>query len=419
MSEIRKVVFDEEIIDNTEKIEKEATWEEYNLKSSLVKGIYSIGFERPSYIQKKAIPIIVKQQNIRAQAQSGTGKTGAFCVGALQLIDETIDSPQCLVLVSTREIARQIANTFVGLSKYMGINTYLLTGGCPRSEDIDQLTKNTYHIIVGTPGRVYDMLDSKAIKVNKIKILILDEADELCKGEFLNQIHSIYSFLTPEQLQVLFFSATYSAEELKTISYIVKDPIEIDLRNDEYTLQGIKQYYIDLGNPFNSQFGGKFNSEKKKLELSLKVQTLIAVLRSQPLGQIMIFSRRKTDAQNVYNMLCAENFSCALISSQLTQQERNDVISEFKNGKKRILVTSDICKRGIDVQGLSVVICLDVPPYEAKEDFIHRVGRSGRYGRRGVALHILNEFEMQTIKKIAEDYRTTLEPLPKTFSFTQ
>ncbi|ORD94394.1 IF4A [Enterospora canceri] len=262
-------------------------------------------------------------------------------------------------------------------------------------------------------------MDNQLIKAQSIRILVLDEADLLCKNEFLEQIHSIYTFLKPEQLQVLFFSATYSPEEIKTISYIVKEAVEIDLRNDEYTLQGIKQYFINLGSPYDSKFGGRFSLEKKKMELCLKVQTLINVLRSQPLGQMMIFARRKADAQDVFRMLEDEKFQCALISSDLNQEQRNDVISEFKNGKKRILVTSDICKRGIDVQGLSVVICLDVPAYDQKEDFIHRVGRAGRYGKRGIALHILNQFEYETLAKIAGDYRTVLEELPKTFSFSE
>jgi len=250
-------------------------------------------------------------------------------------------------------------------------------------------------------------------------MFILDEADELCQGEFLDQVKSIYMFLKPENLQIMFFSATYGEEELQVISQIVKDPVTIDLRTDEYTLQGIKQYYINIGTPFDKKFGARFSPEKKKLELCLKVQTLINVLRSHPLGQTMIFSRRKADAQDIYTLLSKEDFQCALISSQLTQVERNNVIQEFKDAKKRILVTSDICKRGIDVQGLSVVICLDVPPYEQKEDFIHRVGRSGRYGRRGIALHILNQYEYEIITKIAKDYRTTIEQMPKTFSFTE
>lgn len=389
------------------------------MNEKLVKGIYSCGFDKPSFIQKKAVPQIAKGSDIRAQAQSGTGKTGAFCVGALQRIDVNEAATQCLVLVSTREIARQIELTFKGLSTYMNINTLLLTGGCSREDDINNLNNTPYHIIVGTPGRVFDMMESKAIKTEKIKMFILDEADELCKGEFLDQVKSIYMFLKPENLQIMFFSATYGEEELQVISQIVKDPVTIDLRTDEYTLQGIKQYYINIGTPFDKKFGARFSPEKKKLELCLKVQTLINVLRSHPLGQTMIFSRRKADAQDIYTLLSKEDFQCALISSQLTQEERNNVIQEFKDAKKRILVTSDICKRGIDVQGLSVVICLDVPPYEQKEDFIHRVGRSGRYGRRGIALHILNQYEYEIITKIAKDYRTTIEQMPKTFSFTE
>ncbi|KAL6121551.1 hypothetical protein NUSPORA_01519 [Nucleospora cyclopteri] len=413
MVETRKVVFNEDPNETTVKHEKDDKWEEFGLKEELIKGIYSYGYERPSFIQKKAVPVISSGRDIRAQAQSGTGKTGAFCVGVLQRIT-TAEENQCLVLVSTREIARQIYNCFVGLSKYMNVNTVLLTGGNSRSEDLSTLRRPN-QIIVGTPGRVLDMFQQRAIRGDQIRMLVLDEADELCKGEFLNQIFSVYSYLSPETLQVLFFSATYSDKEIERIGDISKDPVAIDLINQEYSLQGIKQYYVDIG--FGAE--GKYTAEKRLQELTFKVETLINILKNQSMCQMMIFIRRKSDANTVYRMLNHEGFPCCLISSELDQEKRNEVINDFKQGKQRILVTSDICKRGIDVQGLSIVICLDVPPYESKEDFIHRVGRSGRYGRRGIALHILNTHECQIIQKICEDYRTTLEPLTKSFSFKE
>ncbi|CAG2101617.1 unnamed protein product [Medioppia subpectinata] len=413
---VRKVVFEGD--DNNEQIgrvDSDTKWEEFNLKQNLLKGIYAMGFETPSFIQKKAVPCIASGSNIRAQAQSGTGKTGAFVVGTLERIDDQMAETQCLVIVSTREIAKQIHHNYESIGKYMNVNTILLTGGRNRSDDVKLLNERPNHIIVGTPGRICDLLEDKMIKAEFIRILVLDEADEMCKEGFILQVRSIYDYLNADTLQILFFSATYSSEELKTISNIVENPVEIDLRNDEYTLQGIKQYYVNIGN----QFGGKFSIEKKRQELIYKVHTLMHILAGQSLCQIMVFIRRKGDAQDVYSVLDQNKYSCTLISSELSQEKREAVLSNFKTGKKRILVTSDLCKRGVDIQGLSVVICLDVPPIDSKEDFIHRVGRSGRYGRRGVALHIVNDFEFQNLNQISESFGSTLEALPKTFSFKE
>lgn len=389
-------------------------WESFNLKPELVKGIYAVGFENPSFIQKKAIPHIADGKDLRAQAQSGTGKTGAFVIGTLQRIDETARHTQCLVLAPTREIAGQNAAKFKEIGMYMGIGVCLLAGGTSVSADRDALSRSP-QVVVGTPGRIFHMLEEGYLKTDHINIFILDEADEMLKAGFEEKVRDIYSKLTAEHMQALLFSATYGQEELNIIKHIVENPVEIDLRNEDQTLQGIKQLFVDIG---PSQAGG-YSPIAHEKEVLLKVHTLIDIFKNQVLSQVMIFINRKVDAALVHKTLCENGYPCDIITSDLDQAERNKTLEEFKQGRKRILVSSGLCKRGIDVQALSVVVCLDVPRMEDKNDYIHRVGRSGRYGRKGVALHILTQEELSQLQEIAASFNSVVSPLQSGFSFKQ
>lgn len=416
----RKVVFDDEDehpefnIDDSIPKEINHKWESFNLKPELVKGIYAVGFENPSFIQKKAIPTIVDKKDLRAQAQSGTGKTGAFVVGALQRLDENKRVTQVLVLAPTREIAAQNADKFKEIGMYMNIAVCLLAGGTSVSGDKDMLSTNP-HVVVGTPGRINHMLEAGYLKTENIHIFILDEADEMLKAGFEEKVREIYMKLASSELQTLLFSATYDTNELNTIKNIVQNPVEIDLRNEDQTLQGIKQLSVSIG---PSEAVG-YSPIAREKEVMLKVHTLIDIFKNQTLSQVMIFINRKTDANLVHKTLNENGYPCELITSDLDQAERNKTLEEFKQGKKRILVSSGLCKRGIDVQALSVVVCLDVPRIEDRNDYIHRVGRSGRYGRKGIALHILNEEELRQLSEIGSHFNSVITPLQQGFSFKQ
>ncbi|XP_077301408.1 uncharacterized protein LOC143921983 [Arctopsyche grandis] len=414
----RTVVFDKDDIKNEEGIENETLvdtnhkWESLNLKSNLVKGIYSVGFENPSFIQKKAIPIIAEGNDLRAQAQSGTGKTGAFVIGSLQKIDELSQTTQVLILASTREIAAQNAAKFVEIGTFMKVSVCLLAGGTPVQADRDLLAKNP-QIIVGTPGRINHMMEKGYLNTTQIKIFILDEADEMLKAGFEEQVRQIFCEIKSPVFQTLLFSATYSEEDLNIIKNMVENPIEIDLRYEDQTLKGIKQFYVDIG---PSCVKGNSPAAREQ-ELLVKVHTLIDIFKNQVLSQVMIFINRKSHASIVHQTLNEHGFPCELISSDFEQSERVQTLENFKSGKTRILVSSGLCKRGIDVQALSVVVCLDVPRFEEKNDYIHRVGRSGRYGRKGIALHILTSYELETLVKICENFNSVITPLPTGFSF--
>lgn len=416
----KNVVFDddnEQADFDTEKnaaVEMNHKWESFNLKPELVKGIYAVGFENPSFIQKKAIPIIMSRKDLRAQAQSGTGKTGAFVIGSLQCIDETVRTTQCLVLTPTREIAAQNAAKFKEIGAYMNIAVCLLAGGSSVKADIEALSANP-HIVVGTPGRINHMLEENHLKTGNISTFILDEADEMLKAGFEDKVRDIFLKLTRDPVQTLLFSATYDMNVLNVIKNIVENPVEIDLRNEDQTLQGIKQLFVCIG---ASEVVG-YSPIAREKEVMLKVHTLIDIFKNQTLSQVMIFMNRKTDAALVHKTLNENGYPCEIITSDLDQSERNKTLDEFKQGRKRILVSSGLCKRGIDVQALSVVVCLDVPRMEDCNDYIHRVGRSGRYGRKGIALHILNKEELDQLQQIGTYFGSVITPLQQGFNFKQ
>lgn len=418
IKQTRKVVFDED----EENIEKgleietpsdtQVKWESLHLKPKLMKGIYSVGFENPSFIQKKAVPIIEDGRDLRAQAQSGTGKTGAFVVGTLQKLDESLRKTQVLVLASTREIAAQNAKKYEEIGQYMGVTVCLLLGGTSTVEDAKALSTSP-QVVVGTPGRVNSMILSQNLDTSYIKIFVLDEADEMLKAGFEEQVKSIFQSIVAETFQTLLFSATYSETDLEAIKSMVEDPAEIDLRYEDQTLKGIKQYYVDIG----PSLARGYSMHLKDQEAILKAHTLIDIFKNQTLSQVMIFYNRKHHAGLVHKTLNENGFPCELISSEFTQEQRKVILENFKAGKTRVLVSSGLCKRGIDVQALSVVVCLDVPMPEEKNDFIHRVGRSGRYGRKGIALHILTTSEVEGLKKIAGHFHSVIDPLPNNFNF--
>lgn len=413
----RTVVFEndnikDETMENETIVDSNHKWESLNLKSNLVKGIYSVGFENPSFIQKKSIPTIAEGRDLRAQAQSGTGKTGAFVIGSLQSIDETSQTTQVLILASTREIAAQNAAKFTEIGAYMKVSVCLLAGGTPVQTDRDLLAKNP-QIVVGTPGRINHMMEKGYLNTSLIKIFILDEADEMLKAGFEEQVRQIFCEIKAPAFQTLLFSATYSEEDINIIKNMVENPVEIDLRYEDQTLKGIKQFYVDIG---ESTVRGNSPAAREQ-ELIVKVHTLMDIFKNQVLSQVMIFINRKSHAAIVHQTLNEKGFPCELISSDFEQSERAQTLENFKCGKTRILVSSGLCKRGIDVQALSLVVCLDVPKFEEKNDYIHRVGRSGRYGRKGIALHILSTFELETLKKICDNFNSVISPLPVGFSF--
>ena len=352
------------------------TFDELNLKSELLRGIYGYGFEKPSAIQQKAILPIIKQRDVIAQAQSGTGKTAAFAIGSLQLVDATKDEIQCLVLSPTRELAQQTSIVYQFLGECLKVKVTLLIGGTKVGADLDKLREGP-QVLVGSPGRVLDLIRRKQISLAYLQTFILDEADEMLSKGFIDTIKEIIS-LIPTTTKILLFSATMPKEIVEITTKFMKDPKKILVKNEELTLEGIKQYYVYL----------------KKED---KMDVLLQIYRGIEIAQAIIYCNTKKTVDAVSEGLKQKGHQISSIHGDLKQMERDAVMKDFRNGVTRVLVTTDLLARGIDVYQVSLVINYEMP--KEKETYIHRIGRSGRFGRKGNAINFVTPAEKDQLDR--------------------
>ena len=384
-------------IENSNSIDYNAiiteSFDDLDIKDNLLRGIYGNGYETPSAIQQKAIKPIIDGCDIIAQAQSGTGKTATFSIGLLHRIDETKKETQAIILAHTRELALQIESVIKKLSDYMNVSINLSVGGTTVRNNIDELLKNP-QIVIGTPGRVLDMINKKALDTRDLKIMILDEADEMLSKIFSNQIYDIFRFL-PNNIQVGLFSATMTPDFFRISKCFMRNPVKILVKDEDLTLEGIKQFYINLE---HNEF---------------KYETLCDLYDLCSVSQTIIYCNSRTMVEELYRRLCEDNFSCVCMHGELSQDERNKIMSEFRNGTSRILISTDLLSRGIDIQQVSLVINYDIP--NNIESYIHRIGRSGRYGRKGTSINFLTRYDIKKMKDIEEYYHTIIEELPENF----
>ena len=361
------------------------TFDELNLKPDLLRGIYGYGFEKPSIIQQKAILPIIKGNDVIAQAQSGTGKTAAFAIGTLQLVDPEKDEIQCLILSPTRELAHQTSIVYQFLGEYLKIKVSLLIGGTKVGADIDKL-KEGPQVLVGSPGRVLDLIKRKKISLGYLQTFVLDEADEMLSKGFLETIKEIIS-LIPSTAKILLFSATMPKDIVEMTTKFMKDPAKI--------LVGIKQYYVYL----------------KKED---KLDVLFQIYRGIEIAQAIIYCNTKKAVEKVSEELKKKGHMISSIHGDLKQIERDSVMRDFRSGVTRVLVTTDLLARGIDVYQVSLVINYEMP--KEKETYIHRIGRSGRFGRKGNAINFVTPAEKDQLEEIQKYYNTTIEQLPTDLS---
>lgn len=362
-----------------------------NLKDNLLRGIYSYGFENPSKIQNDSIPVLLTGKDLIAQAQSGTGKTGAFLIGALQKIDESKKETQILVLVPTHELVHQIYEVAVELSKYLDVTIMEVVGGTNVGECQRELSKFP-QIIIGTPGRVLDMINKRYLFTSNITTVIFDEADETLSYGFKLTIYNIIKTI-PTSSQICLFSATIPEEIMELSDNFMKQPQKILVKKEALTLEGITQFYINI----------KVND--------WKYDVLTDLYDTINIAQCIIYINSKNKLMEVYDCLIKDNFPVACIHGELTSEDRKKVMEEFRSGHSRILLSTDLLSRGIDVQQLSLVINFDLP--KSKETYIHRIGRSGRYGRKGVAINLVTDRDLPHLKDIEEFYETKIVEMPQ------
>ena len=362
-----------------------------NLKDNLLRGIYSYGFENPSKIQNDSIPVLLTGKDLIAQAQSGTGNTGAFLIGALQKIDESKKETQILVLVPTHELVHQIYEVAVELSKYLDVTIMEVVGGTNVGECQRELSKFP-QIIIGTPGRVLDMINKRYLFTSNITTVIFDEADETLSYGFKLTIYNIIKTI-PTSSQICLFSATIPEEIMELSDNFMKQPQKILVKKEALTLEGITQFYINI----------KVND--------WKYDVLTDLYDTINIAQCIIYINSKNKLMEVYDCLIKDNFPVACIHGELTSEDRKKVMEEFRSGHSRILLSTDLLSRGIDVQQLSLVINFDLP--KSKETYIHRIGRSGRYGRKGVAINLVTDRDLPHLKDIEEFYETKIVEMPQ------
>ena len=367
-----------------------------NLRTKILRGIYAYGFEKPSPIQKKGlIPLVQpnatsKRRDILAQAQSGTGKTACFGVGTLQIIDPKKDITQALILAPTHELARQIKGVIEAIGSFDKVKVQLLVGGTSVDGDRTKLDENTPHVCVGTPGRVHDMIRRKYLKTDNIDLIVLDEADEMLSQGFKDQIYKIFQYMNND-VQIALFSATVPESLQQLSSRFMRNPIKILVKAEQLTLQGIAQYYI-------------------RLKMMSKYATLKDIFDGLTISQAIIYCNSTRRVDDLEEAMIQDQFPVKKIHGKMDQLERKNVHEEFRGGGCRVLITSDLFARGIDVQQVSIVINFDVP--KSEHTYLHRIGRSGRWGRKGIAINFVTRHDGAKLKHFEEYYNTQIEEMP-------
>ncbi|PFH31496.1 putative eukaryotic initiation factor-4A [Besnoitia besnoiti] len=360
------------------------------LNESLLRGIYSYGFEKPSAIQQRGIKPILDRHDTIGQAQSGTGKTATFAIAALQLIDYNVNNCQVLILAPTRELAQQIQKVVLALGDYLQVRCHACVGGTVVRDDIAKL-KAGVHMVVGTPGRVHDMMEKRHLRVDDMKLFIMDEADEMLSRGFKSQIYDVFKKLPPD-VQVALFSATMPQDILELTTKFMRDPKRILVKNDELTLEGIRQFYVAV--------------EKE----DWKLETLCDLYETLTITQAIIYCNTRRKVDFLTSKMSERDFTVSSMHGDMDQKSREMIMREFRSGSTRVLITTDLLARGIDVQQVSLVINYDLPA--TKENYIHRIGRSGRFGRKGVAINFVTSSDVEQLKEIEKHYNTQIEEMP-------
>jgi superfamily II DNA/RNA helicase len=373
------------------------SWDALDLNSNILRGIFAYGFEKPSPIQQRAIKPVMEGRDVIAQAQSGTGKTATFAIGALQRVNITDHSTQVLILSPTRELSKQTAKVVSNLGSFMnGLKIQTLFGGSLIEEGSSFSNKNTPHIICGCTGRVHDMMRRGNISTKNIKLVILDEADEMLSSGFKEQVYNIFQYLNSE-VQVCLFSATLPEDINCILEKIMRNPVRICVKREQLTLEGISQYYIAV------------NDDREKYVTLKNIFSFIT------LSHTIIYCNSIKRVQDLYEAMCEDGFPVCRIHSNMEKNERDRAFNDFRNGTSRVLISSNVTARGIDIQQVSVVINFDLP--KCVHTYLHRIGRSGRWGRKGVGINFITRRDISVLKKIEEHYSTQINEMPGELGF--
>jgi translation initiation factor 4A len=366
-------------------------WEDLEISEELLRGIFSYGFEKPSPIQMKAIKPIMMKRDVLAQAQSGTGKTATFSIGALSRVVIKDNFTQVLIMSPTHELTSQISDVIAGLGTSIeGLRIKTIIGGSSIDADAAEMRKSPPHIIVGTPGRVSDMLRRRYINGKKLKLMVLDEADEMLSSGFKEQVYNIFQYLNSD-IQIALFSATIPNEMIPLTEKFMRNPVKISVKVEQLTLEGIKQYYVGLDDDVQ------------------KYDTLKDIYNRMSFNQCIIYCNSVRRVQDLYDAMKQDNFPVCCIHSNMDKTERNQAFRDFRKGVSRVLISSNVTARGIDIQQVSVVINFDIP--RNVHTYLHRIGRSGRWGRKGTGINFVTRRDMYNLRSIEDFYHCQINEL--------
>jgi len=376
-----------------------SSWDELDIDPNILRGIYAYGFEKPSPIQQKAIKPVIMGKDIIAQAQSGTGKTATFTIGALSKIDLSDENIQVMILSPTRELCVQTSNVVKSIGSMMkGLRLQTAFGGSGYEDRNTFGSRDTPHIICGCPGRIYDMIRRDQLNIKKLKLVIFDEADELLSDGFKEQIYNIFNYFH-DNVQVGLFSATMPDHILKMTEKFMRNPVKICVKADQLTLEGISQFFVAL------------EDDKQKYA------TLKDIFSQLPVSQCIIYCNSVKRVADLFDAMIEDEFPVCCIHSSMDKITRERSINDFRNGKSRVLISSNVTARGIDIQQVSIVINFDVP--KCVHTYLHRIGRGGRWGRKGVGINLITRRDVDKLKEIETHYSSNIKELPSNLEFLQ
>ena len=368
------------------------SWDELEVSPEILRGIFASGFDKPSPIQRRAIKPLMDGKDIIGQAQSGTGKTATFTIGALTHVKVEENTTQVLVLSPTRELSIQTANVMKMVGVMMtGLRVQTLVGGSSIDEDASNLKNNVPHVIAGCPGRVYDMMRRNHIVSKNIKLIIMDEADEMLSTGFKEQVYNILQNLKND-VQVALFSATLPDYIHSITSKFMRNPVKIYVKAEQLTLEGISQYYVAVEDDMQ------------------KYDTLKDLYSFFSVSQCIIYANSVKRVSDLYDAMTEDGFPVCRIHSSMEKKDRDQAFLDFKTGRYRVLISSNVTSRGIDIQQVSVVINFDVP--KCVHNYLHRIGRSGRWGRKGVGINLVTRRDMSKLREIEQHYSTQINEMP-------
>jgi superfamily II DNA/RNA helicase len=371
------------------------TFEDLHLKDALLRGIFAYGWERPSFIQQQGIPIILQDRDVIMQAQSGLGKTGTFAVAMLQKIDESVPTIQGVIILNTRELADQVHRVIQSIGDYMKLNFVKCVGKTRVEGKLQYDDRAT--VLIGTPGKICTVLERRMIQHQKIdiKLLVVDEFDKTLEVDFIPTIKEIFGY-TNDTTKVVLSSATMNEAVLEISRNFMRNPKIISVKDEDISLEGILQYHI------------KCEREEWKFD------TIVDLYKSLVIAQSIIFVNSKRKCDQLEDMFRDRDFTIKSIHGGMEQADRDEIMTEFRGGKIRILLSTDLTARGIDVPSVSLVINYDLPM--DKSQYIHRVGRTGRYGKKGFAINLIgHRNEVTQLRAIEECYHVIIPELPSNF----